>query len=353
MKQRCRRVLAAAGMLLLLALPASAAGTITPQTTMGEIWSDPVIVASGVCTKTKFRDIKELQTYYYNNQTLEEYVGPENAEASAEGLNLLVEAYEAGQQVTYPLYSEQEIAAVPAKKVAEVNYFPANQSGAKFALVLCGNISTRTAELKECIATAAQLHKNGYAVFTLRYRTFLDASDNAPLEDLGRAVQFITANAETFGIRADHYALVGYSSGGQIAGLFGSRELGWEHYGVPKPGALLLGYPVNDFNEAKPAYHLLMDTDVLAKRYYEYNISDCIEEGYPPVFYWSGANDNTLFLLNGAFQSPALERALQKYSVPYVRKKYGNAAHGIALGVGTDAEGWLDEAAAFWEEQAP
>lgn len=354
MKQKLRQAAAAVTLLAALtagAFPASAAETITTQMTMGQIWSDPGVAGCGVWIQSKFRDVKELQKYYFSKQTLLEYVGPENAEASAEGLNLLVEAYESGIQVTYPLYSEEEIAADPSKKVSEVNFFPATQPNAKFALVLCGNSSTRTAELKECIGTAAALHDKGYAVFTLRYRVFQDASDNAPLDDMGRALQFITANAEVFGVQPEHYALVGYSSGGHLAGLFGSRKLGWEKYGVPEPAALLLGYPINDFNEVRPLYKLMMDPLAAEKRYYQYTVSGSVEEGYPAVFFWNGENDTTLKLLDASKQEPTLEKALQQYGIPYQRRVYKNAAHGSALGIGTDAEGWLDEAVAFWEEQ--
>ena len=64
--------------------------------------------------------------------------------------------------------------------------------------MLSGNIRTRTAELKECISTAYEPHEKGYAVFTMRYRVFQNASDNAPLDDIGRAVQFITEHAKVF-----------------------------------------------------------------------------------------------------------------------------------------------------------
>lgn len=37
--------------------------------------------------------------------------------------------------------------------------------------------------------------------------------------------------------------------------------------------------------------------------------------------------------------------------MPHQRTVYNNAAHGIGLGYGTDTEGWLDDAAAFWEAQ--
>lgn len=169
---------------------------------------------AGIWTNSKFRDIKPLQTYYYNKQTLAEFVGSENAEASAAGLNLAVENYEAGRQVTYKLYSDEEIAADPTKEVVELNYFPAKTPNAKYALVLSGNISTRTAELKECISTAYELHEKGYAVFTMRYRVFQNASDNAPLDDIGRAVQFITEHAKVFDVQTENYALLGYSSAG-------------------------------------------------------------------------------------------------------------------------------------------
>ena len=65
-------------------------------------------------------------------------------------------------------------------------------------------------------STAYELHKLGYAVFVLRYRTFLDLGSNAPLQDLARAVQLVTSLDEELSIQTQDYALVGYSSGGQL-----------------------------------------------------------------------------------------------------------------------------------------
>lgn len=236
MKKTLRVLAALSCLVLMLALPAFAErAAITPQTTMGEIRSDPSVVGSGIFTYSKFRDIEPLQTYYYNQQTLLQYVGSENAQASAGGLNLAAANHDAGLQVTYKLYTEEEIAADPSKEVVEVNFFPAKTANAKYALVLSGNISTRTAELKECISTAYELHEKGYAVFTLRYRVFQNASDNAPLDDIGRAVQFITEHAQVFDVQPEHYALLGYSSGGHLLGLFGGKKLGYRSYNVPPP----------------------------------------------------------------------------------------------------------------------
>ena len=70
--------------------------------------------------------------------------------------------------MTYPLYSEEEIAAVPARAHVELYYCPAQQPGAKFAIVLSGNSLYYSGELRGGVSTAWELHEQGYAVFSLR-----------------------------------------------------------------------------------------------------------------------------------------------------------------------------------------
>ena len=154
------------------------------------------------------------------------------------------------------------------------------------------------------MATAAQLHELGYAAFVLRYRTWMDTSDNAPLEDLARAVAYITAHADELGVQAENYALVGYSSGGQIEGVFANRKRGYSKYQVAKPAVLLLA------------------------------------EGYPPVYFWRGNDDTMLGPACMPGQYDDFEKALQACNVPYERVTYDHAPHCIGTGNGTDAEGF-------------
>ena len=195
------------------------------------------------------------------------------------------------------------------------------------------------------------MNQMGYTTFVLRYRIGIRAGGNAPMEDVARAVQYITAHAEQFDVQPEQYAVIGYSSGGQITGLFGTDAVGYRNYGLPKPGALLLGYPVNTFRELKPGYRILLDPGVLAQRYYDMNVSDYITPDYPPTFFWCGKNDLTLMLMDWYAQIPQLQKAMGKNGVPYVSHVYDNAPHSISTGRGTDAEGWLNEAVTFWEEQ--
>ena len=356
MKKRLLSLCAVLCLMVCLAVGAAATQltgepNITAQTTMKELWSHPSLAGSGIWLHPKYSFSPELQQCLYDDQTLQQYVGPENAQACADSLNLVIELYNAGTQITYPLYTADEIAANPACKNVELYYVPATQPNAKYVILLEGNSATRTGEMKECYAPIKQLHDMGYAVFALRYRVFVDIANNAPLDDLARAIGYITQNADAFSVQTDNYAIMGFSSGGQLAGVMASYEYGYGHYGLPKPGALLLGYPVNDFFEVKPLYHIVYDFGATEPRYYCYNISDLITPDYPPTYFWYGENDTTLMMMGYDLQGPVLRKALEDNGVPHRVIVYKNAPHASAVGTGTDAEGWLSDAAAFWEEQ--
>lgn len=353
MKKRFRAVLLSLGLLLLLAQPAFAAElgepNITPQTTMRELRENPSLKASGYYTYC--REMLPIESNYWDNKTLAQYAKPQLVYECADAMNLVIENYNKGVQVTWQVYTPEEIAENSSLGMVQLFYYPAEGSGGRYAMVLPGNGSTITSEMEEGGAAASQLHAMGYTVFVLRYRSFLDATDNAPLDDIGRAVQFITQNAERFGVQTEGYAITAFSSGGQLAGLFCNEEIGWGRYSVPKPGALLMAYPVINFNEIKLLYHVLMDPGECGWRFYRSSVADVVTDDYPPVYFWYGKNDVILPLMDLRKQGPAFEKALQAHSVPYQMHVYKNAGHSIGTGRGTDAEGWLTEAAAFWEEQ--
>ena len=200
---------------------------------------------------------------------------------------------------------------------------------------------------------ANQLHELGYAAFVLRYRSFLNASDNAPLYDIANAVKYLTENADQFGVQRENYALMGFSSGGHIVGLIGSdnEKFGYKAFGLPQPAALLLGYPINDMTYIKPIYHVIQDIGAYGPKYYTRNLSDEITPDYPATYHWHGVNDTLLKELVYWRQGPQLEAALQANHVKHVYRVFNNAPHVCGIGTGTDAENWLVEATAFWEEQ--
>ena len=285
--------IAAAAALLagLLGLPAQAgqAPYLTTGNTVAEMRANEGIVGSGLNTWDRGGICPE-RPGQYDQWSLRRYAG-QTAESVVAGLNLAIENYNKGVQVTYPLYTETEIAADATRADAELYYFPADKPGGKYALVLPGNMFEQTAVVKEACGAASQLHEMGYTVFILRYRIGRDLSNNANYNDLVRAVQFITGHAGQFGVQAEDYALVGYSSGGHLCGIFGTSRMGYKNYGLPKPGALLLAYPIVNFVYNKPGFFYVYDGakpgDHLAPGDYYYNIDlDAeVDADFPPTYH--------------------------------------------------------------------
>lgn len=342
--------------LVLLALPAAAAeygeANITADMTMKEIRANPSIAGSGISTYGDGDADSLLLRRMFENKTLRDYVGACQADDCARGLNMAIENYNAGRQVTYQVYSPEEIAADASLGAVQLYYFPAEVPNARYAIVLGGNVAMTSGELREGVASVPQLQEEGYAVFVLRHSIWLDLSDNGPLQDLGNAVRYITDHAQQFDVQPENYAIVGYSSGGHLAGLFGSEKAyGYKAYNVPRPGVLILAYAINNFSEVKPVYHAVMDPGVWDWRYYWSSIAEGVTENYPPVYFWYGKNDMVLPLMNPWAQGPALKKALDACGVPYEMHVYQNAGHAVGTGQYTDANGWLKEAAAFWAQQ--
>ncbi len=72
----------------------------------------------------------------------------------------------------------------------------------------------------------------GYVAFSIDYRLFIEGVDEAhdlnrwpaQLEDSQRAVRWIRANAETYGVDPERVGAFGYSAGSKLASLLGTRE---------------------------------------------------------------------------------------------------------------------------------
>ena len=352
MRKKLCTFIASTLLLLFLAIPAGAAGPaphVTAQTTLAQLRANPAIQGTGYYTYC--REMTPLMVERWKNKPLQEYFGDSDREPGIAALNLIIDNYNAGVKVTYQVYTEEEIAQDDSLGCVQLFYYPAETPNAKTAIVVPGNMLTVTSEMGEGGSTAYELHQKGYAVFVLRYRTFLDLEDNQPLQDLARAVQLVTSLGSELNIRTRDYAIVGYSSGGQLAGVFANKEYGYGRYGVQKPAVLLLGYTVVNFSEVKIVYQAFMDTGNYGWHYYCSSIADLVTEDYPPVFFWYGKDDKVLPWMINQAQGPALQAALEAHKVPYVVKVFESAPHCIGVGDTTDAEGWLTEAVAFWEQQ--
>lgn len=139
-------------------------------------------------------------------------------------------------------------------------------------------------------------------------------------EDLARAISFIFEHAEELEVDTECYSLWGGSAGARMAawlGSYGPEEFGGNS--LPRPGTVVMQYTGHS----------------------DYTEND------PPTYACVGKNDG---IANWRTMENRIN-ALKGLGIDTEFHSYPGLGHGFGLGTKTAAEGWLDEAVAFWEKQ--
>ena len=85
----------------------------------------------------------------------------------------------------------------------------------------------------------------------------------------------------------------------------------------------------------------------IAKRN-EFTVLDHISSNYPPAFIWHTMEDELIPYEDNAV---AMKEILDCVGVRNQLKCVKHGLHGLGLGTGSEAQGWLEEAVAFWKNQ--
>lgn len=218
-----------------------------------------------------------------------------------------------------------------------------------FALICPGGGYGMVCSFLEGKPYAKRLNELGYSAFVLYYRCGSKAKYPAPQDDLARALTSILNRGNELGVETDGYSVWGSSAGGHLAATFGTEELGCAHYGLPKPAALVLSYPVVTMKEHTHAgsRHNLLGKTPTKEEIACYSVEDHITKVYPPTFLWCGDADKTVDPKN----SRELAAALERNGVPSEFIEYPSVDHGVGLGEGLPCEAWFQNAVCFWEKQ--
>ena len=282
------------------------------DTSISEVISDPAFgdfgrlifpVDSGYYGGTTLGD---LRLTWYNN------IDPDK---TVEIANYLKDHAEAGDTVFFDIYSEEEKAADPAKEDTGLFFFRGNP-GEKFAVCNAGGGFAYVGAMHDSFPHALELSKMGYNAFALIYRPGAQTA----CEDLARAISYIFAHAEELEVDTDCYSLWGGSAGARMAaylGTYGTAAFGGDD--IPGAGAVIMQYTGHS----------------------EYSAGD------PPTYACVGTNDG---IASWRTMQARLE-AMEELGIPTEFHVYEGLRHGFGLGTGTVAEGWIDDAAAFWEAQ--
>lgn len=215
------------------------------------------------------------------------------------------------------------------------------------AIICPGGGYHRVCSFVEGLPYARKLNRMGYSAIVVHYRCGKGYPYPTPQNDLARAISYITEHRKNWNLDMDGYSLWGSSAGGHLAASFGTDALGYKKYNLPRPGALILTYPVitmGEFTHAGSRNHLLgpdpgPELPELA------SVEKQVTPDYPPVFLWCGLRDQDVDPKN----SYLLDAALTRKGIPHDFLTFDTVGHGVGLGEGLECEGWFEKAVQFWE----
>lgn len=194
---------------------------------------------------------------------------------------------------------------------------------------------------------ARKLNELGVSAFIVYYRTKKKARYLAPQEDLARAIREILTKEEAYHLDMDNYSIWGSSAGGHLAASFGTENMGYPRFHLPKPGVLILSYPVislrRELTHIGTHDNLLGRHATFAQECFA-SVDEQVSASYPPTYLWCGDADATVPPENTRRMAAALEMA----GVPYQCEIFHGVDHGVGPGTGTAAEGWIKSAVEFW-----
>ena len=302
-------------LVLLLLLPCAALAEDAPytaETPITDVVNDPVFGDYG-------RLIFPVDEWYYSGETLGQlrltWYSNIQPDKTVEIVNYMHDHAAAGDVIFFDIYTEAEKAADPAKRDTGLFFFR-GEPGAKFAICNAGGGFAYVGAMHDSFPHALELSKMGYNAFALIYRPGAQTA----CENLARAISFIFARAEELGVDVEGYSLWGGSAGARMAaylGTYGPAGFGGDP--LPHPAAVIMQYTGHS----------------------EYSRND------PATYVCVGTSD-------GIASWRTMQRrldAMAALGIPTEFHAYEGLGHGFGLGTGTVAEGWINDAVAFWEEQ--
>lgn len=125
---------------------------------------------------------------------------------------------------------------------------------------------------------AIELTRHGYAIASVDYRLSVDSQFPAQVHDIKAAIRYLRANAASYGLDAERFAIAGSSAGGHLAALVGvtggnaalEGDVGRDHeassrvraiasfYGASNLGTILSQSTPHGLSVRMPALQLLL-----------------------------------------------------------------------------------------------
>lgn len=239
-----------------------------------------------------------------------------NPKKTVEIVNYMKDRVTDGEQIFYDIYSEEEKEADPAKEDTGLFFFRGDP-GVKTAIVNAGGGFMYVAAMHDSFPQALELAKNGYNAFALIYRPGADTA----CEDLARAIAYLHEHVQELQIDMTDYSLWGGSAGARMAawlGSYGTAYFGEEEY--PAPAAVIM----------------------------QYTGLSSVTGQEPPTYACVGTSD---YIASYESMEQYISR-LRRNGTNAEIEVFTGLSHGFGLGEGTVADGWINRAMDFWQQNS-
>lgn len=275
------------------------------------------------------------------------------------GMQRLADLAESGIPYFHSVYSAEETEQDRQKEDVKLFYFPAKQEIKRtdqYVLLCSGGAYRNVCNPQEAFPVAARLNELGITAFALDYRTWSPALKEsgvaaAAVEDVAAALRYIDRHAKLFQVKPGAYGIGGFSAGGHLAALWGTKENGYGKFRCAKPEILFLDYAVVCFQdpdqvpeEALEVYRIVAGEELSREQMERAAVTGQVDEDYPPVVLAQCEDDDQVPFENWRKMKQSLETA----GVPHLAMSGRTGGHGYGLGTGTELEGWIDRGVRFW-----
>ncbi|MAW94342.1 MULTISPECIES: alpha/beta hydrolase [unclassified Leeuwenhoekiella] len=188
------------------------------------------------------------------------------------------------------------------------------------------------------------------AAFVLKYRLPSDKTmvnkSIGPLQNVQRAFQIVTENAENWNINTSKIGVAGFSAGGHLAASaathYRNAYIDNEKQINLRPAFQILGFPVISFTDSLA--HKGSRTNLLGEKpssdlILKFSNELLVTNNTPPAFIFHSGDDRTVLVGN----SLKYYEALYKNNVPAELMIYPSGGHGYGLNNPSTPSKWIEE----------
>jgi hypothetical protein len=286
----------------------------TANSTVAEVISEPAFGNFGYLLFPVDRNVSRSMTLAdISSSSIYVWYSHIQTEKTVEIINRLYSDAIAGNQIFYRMYSDAEIAADPSKADTGLFLFR-GEIGKPFAITNAGGGFMYVGAMQDSFPHSLEISNAGFNAFALIYRP------DDPYSDLAKAIEFIHDNASELGVKADDYSLWGGSAGARMSAVLGNQaylQQLTDRTDIPQASAVIMQY--TGYTQAS-----------------QYDA---------PTYVCVGSNDG---IASWRIMQNRLQR-LSAMGIPTEFHVYEGLGHGFGIGIGTVADGWVNDALKFWQ----